>query len=980
LIMADDGVIQLRTTVDLTGTSALGSSIDNLSSKIDALSAHFEKLAQSSRSAGNSAKEGVEQVTHVSMEARHGVMMLGEEFGVRLPRAIAGFIASLGPVGAAMAAAFPILAIVALFDILSEKIISISEKPARIAEAWSKYDETVFSSGEHIRAEIDKEEQKLIEMTEGPIAGLQFALGHLQTTAFEVFKSITEDTTAAMAAMKEQDSFTNVFGPAREDLEKFREEVGAAMRAAATAHPEDSLAAYNAAIALVQQKERDLTALIAQRTAASGADASAAIDGIHAEREAVNEMLPLLQEGVELDKEKRAVAEQEVSDASTKAADRLAQAEAKSTQQGLDLEESARTKARQEYIANLEEGERLAIEATVKGTAGRLAAIDAAIKEEQAHGLQDEGFYRGLLSQRQQAVQEEAQAEVQARLKGIEDVAKLEETAAQQSERQALSNIAEQTKASQAAQAETYKQQTAQPFVAPAGKLTAAEQNASALLGIARDEATQEESITAESATKRIQALQSMIPQYTVAYAAGELSAKDYGDKVAAVERQVTEITQAEVTKRVQLVDKERDEETKIQEQLLATYLQVKTQEEAAITSFVASATSSLNQFAVTIATTIGEVNGKISESRYIGEQFSRLWIQLEREFLQMILKMIEDTTLFKSVESTISGVFEKAFSVIGLGPSKPPAQAGGIPGLQGGPPLVGGQIAGGAGGAQQSAANAALTEFTSSLHLASTALAQSHAATTADTSATQLNTGATHTDIAATQISTGATHTDTAATVVSTSSTATNTAAVTTSTAAHTFHTPTVLADAGGFITHEAAVIGDTIAMIAHKIAALFTGAQTGGLIQGPGTGTSDSIHMMVSSGEYIVRAAAVAQPGMLDTLHALNSGKVSGGKLTGHHAATGGYMDAAEYDNRVGSAFGDAGSFGGDHGGGGGGGSTQFNSESHFHLHQGNVSALDGEGLGSVLRRGDKHIASIARTAIARGQINVRQLLRGR
>lgn len=46
------------------------------------------------------------------------------------------------------------------------------------------------------------------------------------------------------------------------------------------------------------------------------------------------------------------------------------------------------------------------------------------------------------------------------------------------------------------------------------------------------------------------------------------------------------------------------------------------------------------------------------------------------------------------------------------------------------------------------------------------------------------------------------------------------------------------------------------------------------GGLISGPGTGTSDSIPAWVSAGEYIVRAAAVAAPGMVQHLDAINRG----------------------------------------------------------------------------------------------------------
>jgi hypothetical protein len=45
------------------------------------------------------------------------------------------------------------------------------------------------------------------------------------------------------------------------------------------------------------------------------------------------------------------------------------------------------------------------------------------------------------------------------------------------------------------------------------------------------------------------------------------------------------------------------------------------------------------------------------------------------------------------------------------------------------------------------------------------------------------------------------------------------------------------------------------------------------GGLIQGPGTGTSDSILAAISAGEYVVRAASVAQPGVLEHLRTINT-----------------------------------------------------------------------------------------------------------
>lgn len=47
---------------------------------------------------------------------------------------------------------------------------------------------------------------------------------------------------------------------------------------------------------------------------------------------------------------------------------------------------------------------------------------------------------------------------------------------------------------------------------------------------------------------------------------------------------------------------------------------------------------------------------------------------------------------------------------------------------------------------------------------------------------------------------------------------------------------------------------------------------AAGGGLIRGPGSGTSDSIPARLSNGEYVVRAAAVRQPGALELLDGLN------------------------------------------------------------------------------------------------------------
>jgi hypothetical protein len=86
--------------------------------------------------------EGASSRTNYSMtEARHGVMMLGEEFGVHLPRGLTTFIASLGPVGAAMEMAFPFLAIILGATLLIEHLTKIGEAAEKAAEAGRTLDD-----------------------------------------------------------------------------------------------------------------------------------------------------------------------------------------------------------------------------------------------------------------------------------------------------------------------------------------------------------------------------------------------------------------------------------------------------------------------------------------------------------------------------------------------------------------------------------------------------------------------------------------------------------------------------------------------------------------------------------------------------------------------------------------------------------------------------------------------------------------------
>ena len=79
--------------------------------------------------------------------------------------------------------------------------------------------------------------------------------------------------------------------------------------------------------------------------------------------------------------------------------------------------------------------------------------------------------------------------------------------------------------------------------------------------------------------------------------------------------------------------------------------------------------------------------------------------------------------------------------------------------------------------------------------------------------------------------------------------------------------------------------------------------GSATGGLITGPGTGTSDSIPRMLSNGEYVIRASAVSAYGV-DFMNALNQQKVgafSGSSGGGQQSAGGSSVVYLSPDDRA-------------------------------------------------------------------------------
>ena len=116
----------------------------DLQTKTATFQSGMADAARSARGSFNDIKTGAaEMASHTGAkmtEARHGVMLLGEEFGVHLPRALTSFIASLGPVGAAMEAAFPFLAIIVGATLLLEHLAKMREEAEKLTQNQTRFE------------------------------------------------------------------------------------------------------------------------------------------------------------------------------------------------------------------------------------------------------------------------------------------------------------------------------------------------------------------------------------------------------------------------------------------------------------------------------------------------------------------------------------------------------------------------------------------------------------------------------------------------------------------------------------------------------------------------------------------------------------------------------------------------------------------------------------------------------------------------
>ncbi|MFZ3279090.1 MAG: hypothetical protein WA182_19505 [Candidatus Sulfotelmatobacter sp.] len=164
----------------------------DLQTKTATFSTGLADAARNARSSFAEIKDGAREMSSVTgssaTEARHSVMMLGEEFGVHLPRGVTMFISSLGPVQAAMSAAFPLLAIAAGATILIEKLMKMSDEAAKSGQAWKGITDDIAKWGETSKEELLDVQIQLDKLSGDKLKELQDTLKKIDLTTMDHLK------------------------------------------------------------------------------------------------------------------------------------------------------------------------------------------------------------------------------------------------------------------------------------------------------------------------------------------------------------------------------------------------------------------------------------------------------------------------------------------------------------------------------------------------------------------------------------------------------------------------------------------------------------------------------------------------------------------------------------------------------------------------------------------------------------------------
>jgi hypothetical protein len=146
-------------------------------------------------------------------EARHSVMIMAELFGSHMPRALASFIAGLGPMGAALEAAFPFMAVALGASLLLEKLVKMQEEGEKLTEDQVKFGTAVNTAFNSLDQKLIQAQIKADELKNDHLGALRLQLELIDKQSMaELIQSFDLVAKAADGVMKDLQGKWYTFG------------------------------------------------------------------------------------------------------------------------------------------------------------------------------------------------------------------------------------------------------------------------------------------------------------------------------------------------------------------------------------------------------------------------------------------------------------------------------------------------------------------------------------------------------------------------------------------------------------------------------------------------------------------------------------------------------------------------------------------------------------------------------------------------
>jgi hypothetical protein len=403
----------------------------DLQTKTATFQSGLSEAARSARGAFTDIKAGAGDMGRATsghmMEARHGVVLLGEEFGVHLPRALTSFIASIGPVGAAMEAAFPFLAIGMMATLLIEHLVKLHAAGEALTEDQVKFGTAVQNAFNQLDTKIVQAQVKADELSKNHLGALRHELELIDKESMEeLVKSFEQVEKAADVVFKGLKTSWYQFGAgsegARNALEKFQTQYDSLL---SQGKSDDASGLLTGTLKQAQkvldfQKEYAANQAVnggggdyakfeeaSNGLKAMGVSISSTTAGIKNETESQQALVDALNAQVGIEGRIAALKSLEKGNAKTsesqkgaKDAAAAAKRQAEALKEGRELYVRELIETNKQAVELVQRGEKENVEATKSGTVARLAAIQTAMTAEQQMGLQGSAFFGELLNER----------------------------------------------------------------------------------------------------------------------------------------------------------------------------------------------------------------------------------------------------------------------------------------------------------------------------------------------------------------------------------------------------------------------------------------------------------------------------------------------------------------------------------------------------------------------------------------------------